>query len=120
MRMSPAAHDRALARVSHLPHALASLLMLLPGKADLDVSATGFRDATRLASGDPEMWRDIFVTNRRAVLSAVDALDERLQELRDLLELGDAKGIERLLSRAKRRRDETIAKRFVERQVAAE
>jgi prephenate dehydrogenase len=120
LRMSPAAHDRAVARVSHLPHALASLLMRLPRPAELDVSATGFRDATRLASGDPEMWRDIFLTNRRQVLAALDDFDEALVALRDLVELGDAQGLERFFATAKKRRDETIARIILDRRIAAE
>ena len=119
-RMSPAAHDRAVARVSHLPHALASLLMRLPRLRDLDVSATGFRDATRLASGDPEMWRDIFLTNRRQILAAIDDFDESLMVLRDLLELADARGLERFFAAAKKRRDATIAQIIQDRRVAAE
>jgi len=120
LRMSPAAHDRATARVSHLPHALAALMMMMPAKADLPVAATGFRDATRLAGGDPEMWRDVFLTNRRAVLSALDSLDESLMRLRDLLELGDAEGIEKFLATAKKRRDNTIAQTWQDRRVAME
>ena len=119
-RMSPRAHDRAVARVSHLPHALASLLMRLPKRAELDVSATGFRDATRLASGDPEMWRDIFLTNRKEVLAAIDEFDEALVALRDLVELGDAKGLERFFASTKRRRETTIAQVIQDRRVAAE
>ena len=120
LRMTPAAHDRAVARVSHLPHALAALMMMLPGKADLDVAATGFRDATRLAGGDPEMWRDVFTTNRGALLAALDSLDESLIHLRDLLELGDGPGIEKFLAAAKKRRDTTIAKTWQDRAVAME
>ena len=108
IRMSPGDHDRAVGWISHLPHALAVLLMLLPPKRDLEIAAGGFRDATRLAGGDPEMWRDIFMTNRRTILSAIDSFDESLMHLRDLLELADARGIEKFLSAAQRRRDETI------------
>jgi len=114
VRMTPAAHDKALARVSHLPHVLASLLMMLPRKADLPIAATGFRDTTRLASGDPEMWRDILMTNRRAILSAIDDFDESLMHLRDLVELADAPGIEKFLAAAKKRRGESIAKRLLD------
>ena len=78
LQMSPAAHDRATAKVSHLPHALASLLMLLPGNSEMPVAATGFRDTTRIAGGDPEMWRDIFMTNRKAILVALDRFDDAL------------------------------------------
>lgn len=120
LRMSPAAHDRATAGVSHLPHALASLLMLLPGRNDLTVAATGFRDATRLAGGDPEMWRDVLMTNRKAILAAIDAFDESLMQLRDLLEIADAPGIEKLLTAAKKRRDKTLADTWNDRRVAME
>ena len=120
VRMSPVAHDRAMARVSHLPHVLAGLLMMLPNHGDLEVSATGFRDATRLASGDPEMWRDILLTNRRAILAAIDAFDESLMQLRDLLELADGRGIEGFLSAAKRRRDGTIGRMLQDRRIAME
>jgi len=120
LRMSPAAHDRAVARVSHLPHALAGLLMRLPKRSHLEVSATGFRDATRLASGDPEMWRDIFLTNRRQILAAIDDFDESLMALRDLVELGDARGLERFFAAAKKRRGATVARIIQDRRVAAE
>ncbi len=108
VRMSPAAHDRVTARVSHLPHVLAALLMMLPRKSDLSVAATGFRDATRLAGGDPEMWRDILVTNRKQVLAAIDEFDDSLMHLRDLVEMADTPGIEKFLAAAKKRRDSTI------------
>jgi len=120
LRTTPAAHDRAVARVSHLPHAVAALLMRLPGRRELDVSATGFRDATRLASGDPEMWRDIFLTNRKQVLAALDDFDEALMALRDLVEIGEPKAIERFFAAAKKRRDATILRRITDRRVSAE
>ena len=120
LRMSPAAHDRATARVSHLPHVLASLLMMLPQGRDFEVAATGFRDATRLAGGDPEMWRDILMTNRKAILAAIDSFDESFMQLRDLLEMADAPGIEKFLAAAKKRRDKTLAKTWHDRRVAME
>ncbi|OQB86255.1 MAG: T-protein [Planctomycetes bacterium ADurb.Bin126] len=120
VRMGPAEHDRAVAAISHLPHVLASLLMLLPDSHSLQVAATGFRDATRLAGGDPEMWRDILLTNRRAILGALDRFDERLMHLRDLLEMGDARELEKLLTLAKKRRADTLLKEPVDRRLAAE
>jgi len=120
VRRSPSAHDRAVARISHLPHVLAGLLMLLPGKNDLDVSASGFRDVTRLASGDPEMWRDILLTNRGAVLAALDRFSADTAALRELIDRGDGEAIEKFLARAKKRRDTTIARRIVDRRLSAE
>jgi len=120
LRMSPEAHDQSVARVSHLPHVLAGLLMMLPAEADLDVSATGFRDTTRLAGGDPEMWRDILTTNRQAILDAIDALDGDLKSLRDCIDQGDAAAIEQFLSAARKRREATIARHLHDRRISAE
>jgi len=108
VRMTPAAHDKAVANISHLPHLLAALLMLQPSNADIAISAGGFRDATRMAGGDPEMWRDILLTNGKAILAALDALDENICHLRDMISLGDAAAIEKLLAAAKTRREATI------------
>jgi len=120
VRRTPAAHDRAVARISHLPHVLASLMMLHPGNNDLDVSASGFRDVTRLASGEPEMWRDILLTNRAAVLAAIDKFSADTAKLRDLIDQGDGAAIEKFLTRAKKRRDTTIMRTIVDRRVSAE
>ena len=118
--MPPARHDRVIARVSHLPHGLASLLMLLPARGDLGVSATGFRDATRLASGDPEMWRDIFLTNQQGILRAIDEFDRSLVDLRQLIATGDGPGLEAFFTAAKKKRDTTIAQVIHDRRMAAE
>ncbi len=120
LKMTPAAHDSATARVSHLPHVLASLLMMAPKSKDFEVAATGFRDATRLAGGDPEMWRDILMTNRKAILAAIDSFDDSLMQLRDLLEIADAPGIEKFLAAAKKRRDKTLPQNGQNRRVAME
>jgi len=120
VRLTPSAHDRAVARISHLPHALASILMKLPGKEDLNVSATGFRDVTRLAGGDPEMWRDIFLTNRAAVIGAIDKFAHALDELREMISAGEGAAIEKLLNAAKKRRETTIAQQLQDRRISAE
>lgn len=111
-KLLPAAHDRAVARVSHLPHVLAALQMELPRDQELELSSTGLLSATRLASGDPEMWRDIMTTNRRAILTAIDQFSRSLEKVRTMLdaEAGpDAQALERFFTRAKLRRDSTIA-----------
>ncbi len=71
--LDPAAHDRIFAAVSHLPHVLAfALVDLLAARPDADdifrFAASGFRDFTRIAASSPEMWRDISLANRDALL----------------------------------------------------
>lgn len=109
-RMTPAEHDRAVARVSHLPHIAAAMLMLIPEDADLNIAATGLRDTTRLAGGDPEMWRDITTSNREQITAALDALDNLSREFRAMLDDGDARTIESFFVRAKQRRDSTLGR----------
>jgi prephenate dehydrogenase len=90
MQLAPADHDRAVARISHLPHLLAVALMQTADLADWPVAATGFADMTRLAGGDPEMWRDIVATNSPAILEALDAAASQLAALRsDVAEAAD-------------------------------
>ena len=108
LRMTPAAHDRRVAAVSHLPHAVSAVLMLLPREADLALAATGLRDMTRLAAGDPEVWRDILLTNRREVLRAIRRFTRDIGELGEAISRGDAAAIEKLLRRAKRRRERSL------------
>ncbi|WP_322994520.1 prephenate dehydrogenase [Castellaniella sp.] len=89
--MDPAAHDRALACVSHLPHFLAAVFMAQVAHAEdadtrLNLAGTGFRDFTRIAAGSPEVWRDIFVSNRQAVLHELDDFEQTLQQWRIALQ----------------------------------
>ncbi len=103
--MDPDEHDRALAFTSHLPHLLAAALAgtLPAGLADL--TATGFRDSTRIAAGDPDLWSAIFLQNRPAVLAALGRLEGQLAGWRSALETGDAAVLRDLLTQAKKVRD---------------
>ncbi|MCX7868609.1 MAG: prephenate dehydrogenase/arogenate dehydrogenase family protein [Terrimicrobiaceae bacterium] len=103
LRMDAAAHDRLLARASHLPHAVAAGLALAvaercPGA--LEVAAGGFRDTTRIAAGPPAMWAGIFMDNREALLAAIGEFEEAFGCLRQALEAGDAGAVESFLKRA--------------------
>jgi prephenate dehydrogenase len=103
--IGPEEHDRALALTSHLPHLLASALAgILPPELH-DLTATGFRDTTRVAAGDPPLWSAIFAQNRDAVLDGLQTLTGRLTEFRTALEKGDWTTIDVLLAQAKRTRD---------------
>ena len=103
--LSPDEHDRALALTSHLPHLLAAALAgILP--ADwTDLAATGFRDTTRVAAGDPGVWTPIFQHNRAAVQSALDRLEERLSAFRQAIANDDAAALDQLLAQGKKVRD---------------
>lgn len=105
VRMDPFAHDEALATTSHLPHAAASALAGVTPPAWLALTAGGFRDTTRIAAGDPDLWAAIFEANRDAVLGATDTFMSRLTEFRTLLAAGDHAGLVRWLADGKRVRD---------------
>jgi len=106
IHMTAAEHDRQAALVSHLPHAVAALLVQLASRSDsLDMASTGFRDTTRIAGGNPNVWLDIFLTNRSALLQAIDALDDDLGRFRQLVENDDRTGLADLLTQSKDQRD---------------
>jgi prephenate dehydrogenase len=105
VRMRPAEHDHILAATSHLPHAVAAAVAGVTPVEYLPLSAGGFRDTTRIAAGDPELWAAIFRANRDEVLAAVDRFTLRLGEFRRVLEAGDGAGLVRWLAEAKQVRD---------------
>jgi prephenate dehydrogenase len=87
--MSPAAHDEALALTSHLPHALAAALAATVPADRLPLAAGAYRDGTRVAGADPELWAAILLANRGPLLEAMAQLDRQLAALRAALEDGD-------------------------------
>jgi prephenate dehydrogenase len=105
MTMEPDAHDLALASVSHVPHFLSSVFMdQVASSSDSDLrlglAGTGFRDFTRIAAGSPEMWRDIFMANRAAVLVELHKFKAALAEAEQSLDEGNASEIAAFLERA--------------------
>ena len=99
-------HDRIFAAVSHLPHLLAfTLVSEIAARPDcaelLGYAAGGFRDFTRIAASSPEMWRDIALNNRDALLKEIDAYDARLAVFRELIARGEGPGLERLMTEAR-------------------
>jgi len=105
VQMDPASHDRLLAQVSHLPHAAAAALALTVSPEAERLTGTGWADVTRVASGDPVLWRDILVTNADGVVEALETFEQRLGDLREALAAGDTERLQRLLARAKESRD---------------
>jgi len=103
--MAPADHDRALAMTSHLPHLLAAALAgMLPPEL-YDLTATGFRDTTRIAAGDPGLWTAIFAHNRDALLEALARFDQGARQLQAALETRNWPEVESLLRQAQKVRD---------------
>jgi len=94
--MSPDHHDQVVAVVSHTPHLIAYTMV---GVADhlaqvsnsevIEYSASGFRDFTRIAASDPTMWRDVFLTNKDAVLDVLGRFTEELFALQRAIRMGD-------------------------------
>ncbi|RRR75071.1 MAG: prephenate dehydrogenase/arogenate dehydrogenase family protein [Candidatus Viridilinea halotolerans] len=114
--IDPEEHDAYVAAISHLPMLLSVGLMAVtsssPAWRELaPLAATGFRDVSRLASGDPQMHRDILLTNRVALTRWIDAMLGFLVEMRDQLAANDSASIEALLQRTKEQRDTWLASR---------
>ena len=103
--MTPDEHDCALALTSHLPHLLASALAGLLPQDLFDLAATGFRDTTRIAAGDPALWTAIFAHNRLALLAALERLEKNLDVFRSALTQEDWPALDRLFAQAKQVRD---------------
>lgn len=100
IEVSPEEHDRIVAGVSHLPHALAVCLLLACRPADLPYAASGFRDMTRLAAGSPAVWLPIFEGNRRQVGRALGELLRRLRRFQALLNRKNPAGLRQMLDQA--------------------
>jgi prephenate dehydrogenase len=109
-RMDAAEHDAVLAAVSHLPHLLAYALVHEVASRDnsaqlFGFAAGGFRDFTRIASSNPEMWRDICVANRDRLLAELDRTLAKLKAVRPLVESGDGAALEKLFAEARAARE---------------
>lgn len=105
VEMSPEIHDAALAETSHLPHLAAAALAATLSLDNRPLAASGFRDTTRIASGDPDLWTAIFLGNRDQLLTSLTKYDKLLAEFRRAIEHNDAKRLKELLSAAKASRE---------------
>ena len=105
--MEPSVHDELLALTSHLPHALAFILVDLlsrqtNSKDCFNLSAGGFYDITRVASGDPVMWRDIFLSNKQAILQRLTEYSSAIDDLAELIGRSDSSALEEMFKHANR------------------
>lgn len=111
LTMDADVHDTVLASVSHVPHLLSSVYMWQVATAhDSDLrmalAGSGFRDFTRIAAGSAEVWRDIFTSNRAAVLSELQQVKAALEQAEHALQSGDSQQLQDFLERA------ALARRF--------
>jgi prephenate dehydrogenase len=114
LKLTPAVHDDLVSRSSHLPHVVAAELanyVLSPvhPKEQALLCANGFRDTTRVASGSPEMWRDIALANRINLARVLGVFIEDLREFQLALENADEKTLQEFFDHAKQRRDQWCA-----------
>ena len=109
VKMSPEAHDAAFAAVSHLPHLLSFALMnaisgQAYGKDYLSLAGPGFRDFTRIAAGDPKVWRDIMLSNREELLAQSKIFQRNLQALELMIASSNGDALEELIEQASQTR----------------
>lgn len=102
----PATHDRLVAMVSHLPHAVAAALVGVQSTDSLDLRGRGFMDSTRIAAGDARLWRDILMENRANVIDSINHLQHELAHLSTCLRNADASGVEAWLAKQAERRNQ--------------
>jgi len=103
--MDPAAHDRLVAYISHVPHVAAAALVNAAVPESMVLASTGFADTTRIASGDPVLWHDILMTNRRAVRNALSVYKKAIRRVEVSLGTGKSKRLLNILQQAKDKRD---------------
>ncbi|MFP4144986.1 MAG: prephenate dehydrogenase [Phycisphaeraceae bacterium] len=112
IRMSAEEHDRETAVISHLPHAMAALIVQVAAElGGWDVASTGFRDTTRLASSNPPMRADILSANRDQVLEALAAMRGQIGRLEAILVRRDRDSLLDLLEQSQRARDRWLSGR---------
>jgi prephenate dehydrogenase len=105
LTMTPQAHDQAVAMTSHAAHVIASALASATDRGDLPLAATGWADTTRIAAADPELWCQILLSNRAAILQSLDAFATVLSEFHAALRRDDRARIKQLLEAGKQTRD---------------
>jgi len=107
--LDPETHDRTVAAISHLPHLIACALVDGAGRVEpaaLELAARGFRDTTRIAAGDPDMWTEIFLANRDALTAGIEAFREALADLQRVIDAGRVEPLRAELARIKAIREQ--------------
>lgn len=102
--VTPDEHDNLAAQVSHLPHLVAALLVSNVSSKALSFAASGFRDTTRVAQGDPSLWVPVLLENRRQLSWVLQDLERKIKRAEEVLKKRDFRRLAEILRLAKRRR----------------
>ena len=118
--MDPESHDRAMATVSHVPHMLSLLLMELAAREQQNIKSTymiaagGFRDMTRIAASNPELWLDIARENRAFIVERLSDYSQSVGWLLDVLRREDDEALRAFFVAARASREDLLAKSGIE------
>lgn len=102
--MTPTQHDRIFANVSHVPHITAAALINANNNQELKFAGKGFIDTSRIASGPPNIWSDVLLTNVNNTTNGIDKIIAELNKIKKAIKKEDKKEIERLLKAARKKR----------------
>lgn len=105
---SPEEHDRIVAEISHLPHIVATALVNSADKRSLGFASTGFKDTTRIAASDPDIWRDICAANSGQIIKALSKYDRYLSRLKKLIIAGRWEDLRREFKKSRDIREKLI------------
>jgi len=100
LSMTPAEHDQQVARISHLPHFIATALVLAAGSNSLSLAGSGYRDTTRVAAGPSTLWAEILIGNQNQVLASLKNFRTSLESLTSALEKSEPDALAKILDDA--------------------
>jgi prephenate dehydrogenase len=103
--LGPQAHDKILSFISHLPHVAAFSLIGCVSPKYLGLASAGLKDTTRIAASDSGLWSDIFLSNRKNILEAIEVFELNIARIKRAIQRKDRKSLLRILKRAKQKRD---------------
>ncbi|HOK67161.1 MAG TPA: prephenate dehydrogenase [Anaerohalosphaeraceae bacterium] len=115
--MTPQRHDRIFGHISHLPHIAAAALVNANSEDILPFAGKGFLDTSRVASGPANIWTDILLTNPRNCIQGIDRLIAELKKIRTAISQQDERKIERLLEKARSKREKMIAAKLKQKEL---
>jgi prephenate dehydrogenase len=103
--ISPKKHDNIVGQISHLPHLLSVALVDCVEQSFIKYAAAGFKDTTRIAAGDPQIWKDISFSNKQAIIASINNFEKKLNQIKKAIKNDQKQKLVKQLIKAKRKRD---------------